>query len=338
LKILITGGAGYIGSTVASACTEAGMTPVIIDNLSTGSEDFVLGRHFYRGDFGDTGLLSRIFADHEDIAAVVHCAALLIVGDSVQNPLSYYRENVAKTIDLVNFLMVQGCSRLLFSSSAAVYHPRILGRVDETAELGSISPYGHTKIMVEQILRDVSGASSLRVMSLRYFNPIGADPRLRTGPDLRSATHALGRLVQAYESGGTFRITGALYPTRDGTGIRDYLHVWDLANGHVAALRNFDEVLPPSAGGRFEAINLGSGTGVTVRELLQTFNHAIGRSLKVEQAGPRSGDVAGCYASNDKALHMLCWRPELSLADGIRTALAWTSRRKSSGTMVGMKV
>lgn len=324
VKALITGGAGFIGSTVASACLDAGITPVVLDDLSTGRAEFVTDRYFYRGDVGDGELLDRVFAEHPDIDAVVHCAAKVVVPESVARPLDYYRNNVARLVELVDRLRRHGCPRFVFSSSASIYLPGPDLVVDEDSAGDPQSPYAATKAMAERILADTAAAGDLRVLSLRYFNPIGADPRLRTGLQTARPSHALGKLIQAYEDGEPFTITGLDWPTRDGTGIRDYIHVWDLALAHVRALQRFDALLP-SAG--HEVINLGTGTGTTVRELVDAFGAAVGGKLSVREAPPRPGDVVGCYTRTDKAERLLGWTAAKSLREGVLDSLAWARRR-----------
>jgi UDP-glucose 4-epimerase len=182
VKVLIAGGAGFIGSTVASACLDAGITPVILDNLSTGRAEFAGDRIFYRGDIADGALVDRIFAEHSDITAVVHAAALIVVPESVEQPLRYYEENVGKSIDFIGHVLRNGVTRYLFSSSAAIYAPGGDFSVDENSPLDPGSPYARSKVMMEEILADTCAATALRGVSLRYFNPVGADPQLRTGP------------------------------------------------------------------------------------------------------------------------------------------------------------
>jgi UDP-glucose 4-epimerase len=327
MKVLITGGAGFIGSTVASACLDQGITPVIVDNLSTGRAEFVANRIFYRGDIGDGSLIDRVFADHPDIDATIHCAALIVVPESVAQPLRYYRENVAKTVDLVDHLLRHGCERFVFSSSAAIYRAGADFTVTETSTLAPASPYGRTKAMVEQVLADCAAAYPLRIISLRYFNPIGADPRMRTGLQLPRPSHVLGKMIEAVAQGTEFPITGADWPTRDGTGIRDYVHVWDLARAHVLALTQFDKVLPIDGPAHYEVINLGTGEGTTVRELLVAFERVIGRPLPVVVSGSRAGDNAGSYTRSDRAHTLLAWQAELSIEDGIRHSLEWSAIR-----------
>lgn len=326
MKVLVTGGAGYIGSTVGSACLDSGIQPVILDNLVAGRAEFAAGRPFYRGDIADGGLIDRIFAEHPDIEATVHCAALIVVPESVTDPLRYWRANVAKTISLVEHLLRNRCHRLLFSSTAAMYGPGEDFAVDEESALAPSSPYARTKVAVEAMLRDVAGGTELRALSLRYFNPIGADPRLRTGLQVKQPTHLLGKLIEAAASGAEFQITGTAWPTRDGTGIRDYIHVWDLAEAHLVGLRRFDEVVTKDGPG-YEVVNLGTGTGTTVREMVDAFAEVTGEPLRTREDRPRPGDVVGAYTRSDKAARVLGWRSRFSLADGIQDSLRWAEIR-----------
>ncbi len=325
MKILIAGGAGFIGSTVSSACLDADLIPVVVDNLHTGRREFTRGRIFYEGDISDESLVERIFDEHPDIDATILCAALISVPDSVRIPAAYYEENVVKALHFVSKIIERGCTRLIFSSTASVYGTSDTPQVDEDAPLRPESTYARTKAACEGMFYDLSHASSLRVMSLRYFNPIGADPQMRTGLQLPQPTHALGRLVNCSEQGDPFIVAGTDYPTRDGTGIRDYMHVWDLALAHVLALQRFDDIMSSS---RYEVINLGTGQGTTVRELVKAFNDVV-ESPVVSVDGPRRpGDVAGVYASREKALRLLGWSPQRSLTEGVRDSLEWSRRRK----------
>jgi UDP-glucose 4-epimerase len=322
VKVLITGGAGFIGSTIASACLDGRIQPVVLDNLATGRREFAEGRPFYEGDIADGALVDQIFAEHPDIAAAIHCAALIVVPDSMAEPVRYYRENVSKSIALVEHLQRNGCERLLFSSSASMYGTNDDFSVDEQSAIDPQSPYAATKAMVENILRDVVMAGNLRVLSLRYFNPIGADPQLRTGLQTPRPSHALGRLIQAHEEDSEFQVTGVGWPTRDGTGIRDYVHVWDLARAHIEGLRRFDQVVDD-----YRVINLGSGTGTTVRELIAAFQEVSGKPLKYREAPVRPGDVVGAYARNELARQLLGWEPKYDVKEGIRHSLEWARIR-----------
>jgi UDP-glucose 4-epimerase len=322
MKVLITGGAGYIGSTIASACLDAGHLPVVLDDLSTGVEMFARDRIFYRGDVADARLFDDIFRAHPDIAAVIHCASHIVVPESVADPLQYYRNNVSKAIDLLSHLGRTGCRRVLFSSSGSIYAASVDFTVDEGAPLDPQSPYARSKAMVEQILADAARAGLIDVLSLRYFNPVGADPQLRTGPQLARPTQVLGRLLAAQEDGTPFTVAGADWPTRDGSAIRDYVHVWDVAQAHVRALAAFDKIA--RSGGGFQAVNIGTGRGTTVRELARYFAEATDADLAVIDGPRRPGDVVGVYARVDKARTLLGWCSQLSIPDAIRDALAWS--------------
>lgn len=324
MKVLIAGGAGFIGSTIASCLLDAGHQPVILDNLVTGRREFCEGRPFYLGDIADPAVLDRIFADHPDITAVVHCAALIVVPESVERPVHYYRENVAKTLEFVDHLIGKGVTRLLFSSSASIYRPGDDFTVDEDSALTALSPYARTKLIVEQMLSDITAATPLRVLSLRYFNPIGSDPKMRTGLQLPAPSHALGKLIEAYREGRPFPVTGLDYPTRDGSGIRDYVHVWDLAGAHLRALEQFGAL--PFENGSL-AINLGTGTGTTVLEFVEAFNRVADRPVEIERAPRRPGDSAGAYTRSTRAAELLGWRAEHTVADGIRDSLDWFAQR-----------
>jgi UDP-glucose 4-epimerase len=329
MKVLIAGGAGFIGSTVSSACLDNGITPVILDNLSTGRAEFVADRIFYSGDIADGPLIDKIFAEHADIEAVVHAAAVIVVPESVEQPLRYYRENVSKSVDFIEHVVRNGCTRYLFSSSAAIYAPGEDFSVTETSSLRPGSPYARTKVVMEAVLEDCTAAYPLRVLSLRYFNPIGADPQLRTGLQARRPTHLLGQMIMAAENDQEFLLTGVDWPTRDGSGIRDYIHVWDLALAHVQALRRFDQLLPIDGSPKYEVINLGTGNGTTVKEFVAAFNAVAPTPLRVRETGPRPGDVVGSYTRTDKARAALDWEPHYSIADGIRDSMRWSAVRDS---------
>jgi UDP-glucose 4-epimerase len=322
VKVLIAGGAGFIGSTVASACAEAGITPVILDSLVTGRREFATGHAFYAGDIADGPLIDRIFAEHPDIGAVIHCAALIVVPDSVADPVRYWRANVAGSLEFAAHLLRNGCGRLIFSSSAAIYRAGADLGVDEDSPVDPASPYARTKAVCEAMFADIAASQPIQVLSLRYFNPVGADPKMRTGLALRAPTHALGKMIAAHQQGVPFAITGTDWPTRDGTGIRDYIHVWDLALAHVAALERFD-ALP----GPVTAINLGTGAGTTVRELLAAFNQVADRPIEAREAPRRPGDVAGAWTRAGRAERLLGWRAQYDLTDGIRHSMQWAAIR-----------
>lgn len=330
MKVLITGGAGFIGSTIASALEDEGHTPVILDSLVTGRREFVRGREFYEADIADPGTLERIFSDHPDIHAAVHCAAYIVVPESVAEPYRYYTNNVAKSLELFKNLAGLGCRRIVFSSSASIYDTVPGFKVTEDAPLNPSSPYARTKYMMEMVLKDMAAALPFRGIALRYFNPIGADPAMRSGIHVEKPSHVIGKLVDvALGNDDVFSITGTDWPTRDGTGIRDYIHIWDLARAHVKAVTAFDQAFDRAGGGDYLVINLGSGSGVTVRELVTAFEAVWGREIRKQDAPPRPGDVAGAYASADRALDLLDWKVELGMEEAIASSLEWGRRRES---------
>jgi UDP-glucose 4-epimerase len=331
MKFLITGGAGYIGSTICSALEDTGHTPVILDSLVTGPRQFTHGRIFYQADIANRSALETIFHDHPDIHAVIHCAALIVVPESTEQPYEYYHENVSKSIELFHNLNRLGCNRLVFSSSAAIYDLVPGFMVTEESPVVPTSPYGRTKFIMEMVLRDFCSAYGMRGIALRYFNPIGADPKLRSGIHVPKPSHVVGKLVDtALGKQSEFEITGTDWPTRDGTGIRDYIHVWDLANAHIHAVTHFDEVFE-RAGNPAEnylVINLGTGHGVTVREILHAFEKVWGKEIPVRESPPRPGDIAGSYANADRAGELLGWEASHSIEQGITDAIRWGNKRK----------
>lgn len=330
VKILITGGAGYIGSSIGSAALDAGHEVVVLDDLSQGRSEFCAGRPFYKGDVADRSLLDRIFAEHH-IDAVVHCAARIVVPESVADPLGYYDNNVAKTLVLLDAMVAHGVRRVVFSSSASVYADPTDGfGVAEDDPLQADSPYAMTKVMVERVLADTARATSLRAVALRYFNPIGADPAFRSGQQREHPSHVLGKMMDAWAEGGVFTITGCGWATPDGSGIRDYIHVWDLARAHVAALEHFDTLVADAK--PFQVINVGTGKPMSVKGLADAFQHATGTPLKIAEGPSRPGDVIGAFAVTDRAKELLGWEAELSVAEGIRDAIGWIPHRK---TMLG---
>lgn len=331
-KVLVTGGAGYIGATICSALQDSGWTPVILDDLSSGPRSFTDGRIFYEGDIADKNLLKKIFTEQGSIEATIHCAARIVVPESVAQPELYYRENVSKSVELFAALRDLGCKKIVFSSSAAIYDVVEGFMVQESSPLRPLSPYSRTKFMMEWILQDYCAAYDVRGISLRYFNPIGADPKLRTGPYINNPTHILGRMLTvAAGRDPVFEITGTDWPTRDGSGVRDYIHVWDLARAHVHAVEHFDSAFakpqPHGAEHRnYRVINLGSGRGVTVFELVDAFEKVIGKPLPKKTSPRRSGDVAGSFASSETAMSLIQWKAEFSTEQAISDAISWSRK------------
>ncbi|WP_343050518.1 UDP-glucose 4-epimerase GalE [Nocardioides ungokensis] len=296
--------------------------------MLTGPLAFVKDRIFYEGDIADRELLRRIVAEHPDIDATIHMAARIVVPESVEKPYEYYRDNVAKSLELFDELVALGKPRVLFSSSASLYATKDDFEVTEEDALAPGSPYARTKRMMEQVLEDMAVATGLRAIILRYFNPIGSDPDLESGIYAKEPSHVLGQLVMAARGiKDSFTITGTEHPTRDGTGIRDYIHVWDLARAHVRAVEKFDDVLA-AADAPSTVINIGTGDGVTVRELIDSFQRVFGQEVPVTEAPPRPGDAVGAYANVDKSARLLDWHTQLSLDEAIASALAWGEKRQ----------
>lgn len=332
MKVLVTGGAGYIGSTVCSALLDRGHQPIILDSLVTGRVEFTRDRIFYQGDIADKDLLNKVFTDHPDIEYVVHCAALIVVPESVEHPYNYYKENVAKSLELFHNLNELGCKNIIFSSSASIYDDVPGFMVTEKSPLNPRSPYARTKYMMEMILKDFCNAYDMHGIALRYFNPIGADPSMRSGVHVQFPSHVLGKMVDtALGKNPVFQITGTNWDTRDGSGIRDYIHVWDLAQAHVKAIENFQQAFTTSENpdSHYLVINLGSGGGVTVKELVHAFEKVYQTELSKEERAPRPGDVAGSYANADTAWKLLGWKAEMSIEQGIIDALKWGKIRES---------
>ncbi len=255
-------------------------------------------------------------------------AARILVNESVEKPYVYYRDNVAKSLELFDELVDLGKPRVLFSSSASVYAMKDSLEVAEDDPLEPLSPYARTKRMMEQILQDMASATDLRAIILRYFNPIGSDPDLESGIYAREPSHVLGQLVTVVrDQKRSFTITGTEHPTRDGTGIRDYIHVWDLAHAHVRAIEKFDQVLA-AVDAPSTIINVGTGSGVTVRELVDSIEKLIGRHIPITEAPPRPGDAVGAFANVDRSRRLLGWSTELTLSDAIASGLAWGDKRQ----------
>jgi UDP-glucose 4-epimerase len=324
MRVLVTGGAGYIGSCVALALADNGDAPVLLDDLSSGDPEFVRRFPHFVGDVGDPDLIARIMDEYPDIRVTVHCAARTEVAESIEDPLGYYAHNVGKTVRLLDALLANGCHRFLFSSSAAVYGPSAARLISEDAELQPASPYARTKVIVEQLLSDACRATPLTAVSLRYFNPIGCDPQLRGGPANPPASGVVESLLAAAAADRPFRIHGRDWDTPDGTPLRDFVHVWDVASAHVAAVHRWPA---DSRGARHEIVNVGSGVGTTVRQLAETFNGLAPRPVAVEYDERRPGDIVGGFAATERAAALFGWRPTQSVAQGVTDALRWAELR-----------
>jgi len=319
LTVLVTGGAGYIGSHAVLALLDAGETPVVIDDLSAGRREAVPhGVPFYRGDAGDAAFVEAILSMH-GVSDVMHFAGSIIVPDSVSDPLGYYGNNTVKAHSLLAACMATGVRRFVFSSTAAVYGTPEESPVKEDAPVRPESPYGWSKAMTERMLRDSAAAYGLSFAALRYFNVAGADPAGRAGQSSPRATHLVKVACQA-ASGirDGIDVYGTDYPTRDGTALRDYVHVSDLAQAHLLALGRLRDRPEPLV------LNLGSGQGFTVLEVIEAVRRVSGAAFRVSTAGRRPGDPAALVADSSKARDLLGWKPRHGDMDTIvSTALAW---------------
>ncbi len=319
--VLITGGAGYIGSFVVRACVRGGMSAVVLDDASTGHFAAV-GRagadvEAVRGRVGDQTLVRALIAEH-GVEVCVHLAGSSRVGESTENPLKYFQNNVAEGMALLEALVGTGVGRFVFSSSAAVYGPPARVPIVEDAPLGPISPYGDTKVMLERILERLQDAHGLRYAALRYFNAAGADPETGLGEDHDPETHLIPLAIDAAMGlRGPLTVFGDDYPTPDGTCIRDYVDVRDIAAAHVAALGAL------KGGGSLGAINLGSERGYGVMEVLEAVGAEIGQPVPHSVGPRRAGDPPVLVASGERARKLLGWTPRYGLADSVRAAVAW---------------
>jgi UDP-arabinose 4-epimerase len=304
MKALVTGGAGYIGSHTCKMLARAGHTPIVFDNLSTGHADAVKWGPLCVGDLLDAGALDAAFETHQpDI--VIHFAALAYVGVSMQDPASYYRVNVGGTQSLLDAMRHHDVARIVLSSSCATYGiPAVLPITEDTPQ-HPVNPYGFTKLITERMAADYERAYGLRWIALRYFNAAGADPEGELGERHDPETHAIPLAIgAALGTGSAFKVMGTDYPTPDGSAVRDYVHVNDLADAHLRAMTHLLQ------GGDSGAFNLATGRGTSVLELLDAVRAATGKPVNAMRAPRRAGDPPALYAQADKAQRVLGWKPQ----------------------------
>ncbi|XP_021757674.1 UDP-glucose 4-epimerase GEPI48-like [Chenopodium quinoa] len=333
-SILVTGGAGYIGSHTVLQLLLCGFKVVVIDNLDNSSEialhrvkklaaQFSTNLSFHQVDLRDKSALEMVFSSTK-FDAVIHFAGLKAVGESVQKPLLYYNNNIIGTVNLLEVMSAHGCKTLVFSSSATVYGwPKEVPCTEEFP-LSAANPYGRTKLFIEEICRDVQNSDSeWKIILLRYFNPVGAHPSGHIGEDPRGVPNNLMPYVQQVAVGRRPHLTvyGTDYNTKDGTGVRDYIHVVDLADGHIAALQKlFDSNIA------CEVYNLGTGKGTSVLEMVAAFEKASGKEIPLEMAGRRPGDAEVVYASTEKAERELNWKAKFGIDEMCRDQWNWASK------------
>lgn len=320
-KIMVTGGAGYIGSHVIKLLGETGHDILVYDNLSNGNEWAVLYGKLVKGDIGDEQLLDKIFQEFKP-DVVMHFAAFIQVNESVKNPIKYYLNNTAKTLKLLKCMVKNNINNFIFSSTAAVYGIPNKIPVSEEHPLVPINPYGQSKAFVEQILKDVASATDLNYISLRYFNVAGADPDGEIGQAYKESTHLITRALKT--ANGEFeklQIYGTDYPTKDGTCIRDYIYVMDLAQAHILAM---DYLLQEK---KCEIFNCGYGHGYSVREVVDATKKITGIDFLVEETGRREGDPPALVADSSKIKQQLNWQPKYDdLYFIIKTAWEWEKK------------
>jgi UDP-glucose 4-epimerase len=320
LPVLVTGGAGYIGSHATLALLDAGWPVAVIDNLSNGDRSLVPeGAHFYEGDVADGALLDRIFAEHGS-QAIMHFAGSIVVPESVENPLLYYRNNTVATHTLLSRAVAAGVRHILFSSTAAVYGAPAQVPVTEEIAKEPINPYGASKLMTERMLEDTSAAHPINYGALRYFNVSGADPQGRSGQKGKGSTHLIKVAVEAAVGKRSHvDVFGTDYPTPDGTCIRDYIHVSDLADAHLRALERLIEAPADNL-----VLNCGYGRGLSVLEVLDAIDRAADRPIERQLKPRRAGDPPKLIASSDRLVRLLGWTPRFADIDTIVAhALAW---------------
>jgi UDP-glucose 4-epimerase len=322
MSILITGGAGYIGSHMVHAALERGERVIVLDNLATGVRALVAEKaEFHQGNAGDADLVAKLIRD-AGVTAVIHFAGSVVVPDSVADPLAYYGNNTAASRTLIEMAIKNGVKHFIFSSTAAVYGTPEHNPVTEATPLDPINPYGRSKLMTEWMLRDAARAHDFRYVALRYFNVAGGDPKGRTGQSTPRATHLIKRACQAaLDRIPALDIFGTDFPTRDGTGVRDYIHVSDLVAAHALALDHL------AKGEESVTLNCGYGHGFSVREVVDTVSKVAGRKVPTREAPRRAGDPAELVADSSKLKETFRWKPVYDDLDEIvATAYAWEKR------------
>ena len=321
MRVLVTGGAGYIASHMVSLLARTGAEVTVLDDLSTGHSDALRGGKFVQGDIADASTTASLLKSR-GIEAVVHFAACSLVAESVADPLKYYTRNVGGTVSLLKAMRDAAVEKLVFSSTAAVYGNPVRQPIDEAHPTQPVNPYGSSKLAIERMLAECHGAYGLRVVSLRYFNAAGADPQAGLGERHDPETHLIPLVLRAASRNTSVSVFGDDHPTRDGTCVRDYIHVSDLCDAHLRALDWL------ATGARYDCFNLGNGDGATVLEVIEAARRVTGRGIRIQRAPRRPGDPASLVADPTRARRVLGWQPAHAGIEGIvRDAWAFEQLR-----------
>lgn len=324
MSILICGGAGYIGSNINKLLTQKGYDTIVFDNLVYGHREFVKWGRFIQGDLSDTAAIDKVFEEHK-IDAVFHFAAYAYVGESVKEPAKYYHNNVTCTLNLLEAMRKHGCDKIIFSSTCATYGIPETVPITEDMPQNPINPYGATKLMVERIFKDYAAAYGLKFAVLRYFNAAGADPDGEIGEWHNPETHLIPLVLDAASGAReSIKVFGTDYPTPDGTCIRDYIHVYDLATAHLLALEHLNR------GGKSDFFNLGNTKGTSVLEVIDAVKQVTGKEFRVDYDPRRPGDPPMLVGSSEKAVSVLGWEPKYADIESIVTH-AWNWYQKLNG-------
>ena len=327
-NILVTGGAGYIGCHAVRILSDKGYNVVVVDNLNRGHKNLIAGRELCTGDVGDYNFLNSIFKKHR-FDTVMHFAALALVGESVKEPLKYFSNNTVCSMNLLKVMLENDVFSLIYSSTAATYGEPVKIPITEDHPTNPINPYGESKLAFEKILSHVSKISDFRYVTLRYFNVAGAHASGEIGEWHEPETHIVPLALEAVINGSEFKVFGDDYDTKDGTCVRDYIHVCDLIDAHILAMNHLDK------GGESRVFNLGNGKGFSNREVLDAINKVTGKPLKIVMAPRREGDPAVLVASSKKIENELGWKPaNPSIEAIIESAYRWHTKFSSCGSRV----
>jgi len=326
MKVLLTGMTGFIGNSITYAMLDNGFE--VIGLACVDISECITGKikQFYKGELDDAALLGRIFEDHKDIDFVVHSLERVSISASVQYPYEFYKENLVKSMELFKRLSELGVNKIILNSSGNIYDVVPGYMVTEESPIQPRNPFSRSKYMTELMLQDFCGAYDMRCISLRCFNAIGADPQVRFGSETQNSFCIIRKLLDVTdEKESVFKIAGSNWSTRDGTCIRDYVHIWDVASAFVAAVKNFDSAFEKYKDGnaKYLPINIASGTGVTVKELICAFENITSERINIGYDGPRAGDIAGSYANIDRAKELLGWGTKLSIEEAILDTIRW---------------